>query len=61
MQLFDAVEERGVVEIGCDLCLDDDLNEVLPDTSIGDISVAEVRGLLAVDQNVGQVSAISAR
>lgn len=42
MQLFDAIEERSVVEVGRDLCLDDDLNEVLSDTSIGDIGMAEV-------------------
>lgn len=53
--LFDAVEKSCIVEVICDLCFDDDLNEMLLDSTISDISSSKIWCLLAIDKNVSQI------
>lgn len=50
--LFDSVEESGVVEVSCDPGFDDDLNKMLSNSTVSDVSLSKIWCLLAIDKYI---------
>lgn len=58
--LFNAIKESGIIEEVRELSLDDNLDVVLTDPAVGDISASQVGRLFAVHEHVGEECSVAA-